>query len=813
MKRCVLYLLLSVLLAAAAGPAAGQELINVRVSAEPPGARFIVDGQTYTAATTFLWPKGSKHVVTVMTPNFGNLVPGVLCGIRDTPEGTQYDESCRVRYSFGGWETNAGSLGSSTLLTQSFTADPGLTFIRAKFSVEYKIDVALVEGPVPGPSPACAAKASRPLEAGRTGEGVGVVYVGGACFDYSGSLWLAAGEIQLQAIPFDGYAFAGWYLDGAPPRGSITTYTVRGPAVLNPRFVNAKRVQIVTDPVGLKVRVDRAEIKTVNLAEWVNAVPIPGRFDWLPGSQHVLGGVSPQTDQSQTGKMWVFHSWSNGGGQDMVYTADHEVSRLTTLTAKFVPGVQVNFMTEPKGLRLNIDGRENWPVYGFVWGLGSKYTVSAPAEQLDARGRRWTFKGWKHGGPATQEIVIDEQAIASGGLYYTAVFESVPQVTLQSSLPGLKMQVDGAECSVPCRLDKPMGTLIRVSVPEVIPVSEVSRWEFAGWHDGAGAERVITVDRETLAFQANYRQTHRLIAVLDPEEGGAIRAEPASLDGFYPEGQNVTVTVEPKPGFKFRRWDGDLAGTVKSGVVAMSMPRAVRAALDRVPYLPPASVKNAAGPTPVEGVAPGSLISIGGASLTTVFESGPASPLAQTLGGVVVLVGDRILPLIYVSPDQINALLPSDLEPGTHRLVVRPQSGPQVSTEFQVVRNAPGLFSNLVDSKGYAVALREDGSAITPQNRARRDEVITILGTGFGPYDRPVVDGFAVPASPVYSLIDPVELVVGSGAARPLWAGAHAGMTGVAAVRFRVPADAAGEVEVRLKIAGAESNTVLLPVE
>ena len=52
--------------------------------------------------------------------------------------------------------------------------------------------------------------------------------------------------------------------------------------------------------------------------------------------------------------------------------------------------------------------------------------------------------------------------------------------------------------------------------------------------------------------------------------------------------------------------------------------------------------------------------------------------------------------LIYVSPDQINAQLPGDLEPGDYRLTVRTEGMPDVKSDFTVVRNAPGLFVNMV---------------------------------------------------------------------------------------------------------------------
>jgi uncharacterized protein (TIGR03437 family) len=211
-------------------------------------------------------------------------------------------------------------------------------------------------------------------------------------------------------------------------------------------------------------------------------------------------------------------------------------------------------------------------------------------------------------------------------------------------------------------------------------------------------------------------------------------------------------------------------------------------------------------------VAPG-LIAIVGGSLAKTVEIGKAAPLAQTLGGTVVLVDDRLLPLVYVSPEQINAQLPADLEPGEYNLVVRTEGMADVETTVQVVRNAPGLFSTLVDGTAYAVALHEDGSAVTVSNPAKRSEIITLTGTGFGPYDRRVLDGFATPSNPAAALVDPVEVIAGATSIRPVFAGAAPGLVGVTYTRFPVDAANSGLTEVKVVVNGKESNTVILPVE
>jgi uncharacterized protein (TIGR03437 family) len=805
--------LLVAALLSAAGSASAQDVVNVRVFTEPEGARYTVDGQNYSRSMTFRWQRGSKHILSIPVATFTPGTAGTTaCGETGGLDNTQFHSLCRVRYGFSGWESDV-ELPTAGILTQTVVADPALTFLKATFQQEYRVDIAMMERPLTGSIASCQQKAERPADPRPGSEGNGVVFISGRCVDYAGSIWLPPGEITLQAIPLAGYAFSGWSLDTVRVEGALTTYTVRGPAVLAPRFVRAKRVQLLTDPVGLRVRVDRADVLTIDPADRIDTVPVPGYYDWAPGSKNLLGAPTPQTDQVHTGQMWVFDSWSNGGGQDMVYVADEQTNKPEALIAKFIRGVSVLFLTEPRGLRLTIDGREDWPSYTFVWGRGSRYQFSAPPEQLDASGRNWFFKGWKHGGPAAQEIVIDDKAIASGGVYRTAVYEAVPQVSFESSVPGIKVRVNGASCTTPCRIDGALGTEVRVSVPASVAVSDASRYEFTGWNDGSARERTVTIASDHQVYRANYRQMNRLATAVNPPQGGSVVAEPASPDGFYPGDATVNVKLTSAPGFRFRKWEGDLGGAVSSGVLSMAYPRSLLAVMDRVPHLGPSSVQNAAGPTPVPGVAPGSLITITGASLAAVTEAGPANPMAQSLGGVAVMLGDRILPLAYVSPEQINALLPSDVLPGSHRITVRPQSGLEVSREFEVAPNAPGLFAHLLDSKPYAAALREDGSAVSPENRAKRDEVVTLLGTGFGPYNRPVVDGFPIPPDPRYDLLETPEIFLAGQNVSPEWAGAAPGYNGLTAVRLRIPVEAGGDLELWVSIAGAESNRVILPVE
>ena len=174
-----------------------------------------------------------------------------------------------------------------------------------------------------------------------------------------------------------------------------------------------------------------------------------------------------------------------------------------------------------------------------------------------------------------------------------------------------------------------------------------------------------------------------------------------------------------------------------------------------------------------------------------------------------------MLPLFFVSPGQINAELPADFAEGAGTLTVSAQGQPDVHASFTVVRNAPGLFQQAVNGQSFAVALHEDGSAVTADSPARRGELLTVYGTGFGPTDpvRPV--GFAVPQTPPFVLLDAASVLVGDAVIPAENAFAAPGSVAVDAVQFRLGdgAPSATNAPLRVSINGQQSNTVLLPVQ
>src|SRR5260370_8592017 len=159
-------------------------------------------------------------------------------------------------------------------------------------------------------------------------------------------------------------------------------------------------------------------------------------------------------------------------------------------------------------------------------------------------------------------------------------------------------------------------------------------------------------------------------------------------------------------------------------------PASVMAQLDTVPYIKPTGIGNSAGETPDHLVAPASIIAISGASMTADTIKGPANPLMQTLGGVVVTVGQQYLPLLMVSPTVVTAQLPADMPEGTYTLTLSASGQPDVSATFAVARNAPGLYTNPAYSTPIPRAYHQDKTPITPESPAIQGAIVTAYATG-----------------------------------------------------------------------------------
>jgi uncharacterized protein (TIGR03437 family) len=104
--------------------------------------------------------------------------------------------------------------------------------------------------------------------------------------------------------------------------------------------------------------------------------------------------------------------------------------------------------------------------------------------------------------------------------------------------------------------------------------------------------------------------------------------------------------------------------------------------------------------------APESGVSIFGNELAGTTAAADSAPLPASLAGTSVEISDnagvtRPSPLFFVSPRQINCLVPSGTAPGRARLTVR-VGGLSTSADLEIASVAPGLFA--ADASGHGVA-------------------------------------------------------------------------------------------------------------
>lgn len=156
-------------------------------------------------------------------------------------------------------------------------------------------------------------------------------------------------------------------------------------------------------------------------------------------------------------------------------------------------------------------------------------------------------------------------------------------------------------------------------------------------------------------------------------------------------------------------------------------------------------------------IAPNSLISIFGTNLGREETAGSA-PLPLSLGGVCVTLNNNPVPLLYVSPGQINAQVPPEIAVNRYPLVVRSFENKLSSAASTVTlsKYAPAV---LVDAKGQAAIFHADsGKVVSREDPTSRDDRLTLYAVGLGPVTGVrLAAGVATPASPLAET-DPVKV-------------------------------------------------------
>jgi uncharacterized protein (TIGR03437 family) len=209
------------------------------------------------------------------------------------------------------------------------------------------------------------------------------------------------------------------------------------------------------------------------------------------------------------------------------------------------------------------------------------------------------------------------------------------------------------------------------------------------------------------------------------------------------------------------------------------------------PSIAAGGIVNGASFTP--SVAPGSLISIFGTNFT---------------GATAVEINGTAVPVLAVTPGQINAQLAYETPVGTAAAVVVTPAGRSAAASFTVSPIACGVFAYA--GSDQAIAANQDNSLNSPVSPESPGRAIVLYMTGLGGVSPAVATGQGAPLDTLSSAIATVHATVGGVPATVLFAGLTPGFIGLGQVNVLVPdgAPKGDSVPVILESSGQTSKAV-----
>lgn len=213
-----------------------------------------------------------------------------------------------------------------------------------------------------------------------------------------------------------------------------------------------------------------------------------------------------------------------------------------------------------------------------------------------------------------------------------------------------------------------------------------------------------------------------------------------------------------------------------SGLRTLYAPRAIA----------PNGVVSAAGQN--SAPSPGGIFSVYGINFTDdAIAAASGFPLPVSLSGVAVRANGTAVPLLSVSPWQINAQLPQDAAPRNTPFEAGFDGGTFTPIESRATTNsAPDLF--VMSAANQAAAFHAGTTFLADdEHPARQGEALEMYGTGFGATNPAVLAGEPSPTTPPAQAITTPGVTIGGIAARVLFAGLTPGFAGLYQINVEVP--------------------------
>lgn len=217
----------------------------------------------------------------------------------------------------------------------------------------------------------------------------------------------------------------------------------------------------------------------------------------------------------------------------------------------------------------------------------------------------------------------------------------------------------------------------------------------------------------------------------------------------------------------------------------------------------------------VSPAAPGGLISIYGNQLSATNLATSEIPLPTALANSCLTVNGEPMPLIFVSPNQVNAQMPSQAV-GDVTLNVHTPGGISDNFNLVVQPTAPAVFLSGVagpQTNIPTIIRAANNQLVTDSNPIHPNDTLIIYLTGCGVTNPVVADGLPAPSSPLANAVAFPQLSIGGANLPVLFGGLTPGEVGLCQINAQVPANAPQGLSMPLSITqGAMTQTLNLRV-
>jgi len=210
------------------------------------------------------------------------------------------------------------------------------------------------------------------------------------------------------------------------------------------------------------------------------------------------------------------------------------------------------------------------------------------------------------------------------------------------------------------------------------------------------------------------------------------------------------------------------------------------------------------------GLSPGGLISLYGTDLSPVNLASRELPLPTALGESCLTVNGIPTPILFVSPNQINAQMPFNVE-GNVTMILRTPGGVSDNYNLVVRSTAPGVFRATIDGNNDVptVVRARNNEVVTLSNPIRRNDSLVIILTGLGK-TLPAIDaGIPAPGDPPLASLAQPSVTLGGVPLQVTFAGLSPGQVGVYQINAEVPNVIPTGVDIPLTIEASGASTTL----